>query len=130
LPVSVARGDYYTDFDFTQHQDVDTAISAFWLFRRDLLDKVGYLDENIFYAPEDVDFSLRVWLAGKTVHYFPYFKVIHHTQQISHSNPFDSVSKSHFRDLWYYFHKHGYFVSYRKVRRMVDNVRIGDLKHV
>ncbi len=127
MPFSVANGDFYNNFDFTQPQEVDTAISAFWLFRRDLLDKVGYMDENIFYAPEDVDFSLRVWLAGKTVHYYPYFKVVHHTKQITHSRPFDSVSRSHLRDLWYYFRKHGYLVSYRKVRRMVDNVRIREV---
>jgi GT2 family glycosyltransferase len=44
--------------------DVDFAISACWVFRRSVFQEVGGLDERYFYGPEDVDFCLRVRLAG------------------------------------------------------------------
>ena len=34
------------------------------MIRREVIEEVGLLDENIFYAPEDVDYCLRVWMAG------------------------------------------------------------------
>ena len=36
-------------------------MSACWMMRPTLFDEVGLLDENIFYAPEDVEFCIRVW---------------------------------------------------------------------
>lgn len=44
--------------------DVDFAISACWVFRREVFSAVGGLDETYFYGPEDLDFCLRVRLAG------------------------------------------------------------------
>lgn len=44
--------------------DVDFAISACWVFRREVFTALGGLDETYFYGPEDVDFCLRVRLAG------------------------------------------------------------------
>ena len=44
--------------------DVDFAISACWVFRRDVFVALGGLDERYFYGPEDVDFCLRTRVAG------------------------------------------------------------------
>ena len=44
--------------------DVDFAISACWVFRREVFTALGGLDETYFYGPEDLDFCLRVRLAG------------------------------------------------------------------
>ena len=89
---------------------VDYAISAFWLMRRDLLQAVGLLDERIFYAPEDVDFCLRVWKAGRRILYVPYLAVVHHTQEISRGAKLNRAKVSHIRGLAYYFLKHRYCV--------------------
>lgn len=91
-------------------KDVDYAISAFWLFRRSLLDKVGLLDEKIFYAPEDVDFCLRIWQAGYRIVYQPSVSIVHHTQEISRGWKLNSAKINHFKGLVYYFIKHKYFV--------------------
>lgn len=99
--------DFYPDFPFEGTREVDTAISACWLFRRALLDRVGFLDEKIFYAPEDLDFCLRVWRAGLIILYWPALTVLHHTQQITHRSPFSRTSLSHLAGLWYYYRKHG-----------------------
>lgn len=95
--------------DNLQEKTVDYAISAFWLFRRDLLKKVGFLDEKYFYAPEDVDYCLSVWKANFSVLYFPTAEVVHHTQEISRGLKLNKAKKEHIKGLIYYFFKHGYF---------------------
>ncbi len=98
----------YPEFPFEDIREVDCAISASWFFRRELLDEIGYLDERIFYAPEDVDYCLRVWKSGKRIIYYPHFTVLHQTQQITHKKVFSKVALSHFFGLMYYFAKHRY----------------------
>ena len=105
--IKTKNADFYDEFPFSEEREIDSAISACWFFRRELVDRVGYLDENIFYAPEDVDYSLRVWQAGCSLLYWPAFTVLHHTQQITHKKPFSRTSMSHFRGLLYYYWKHG-----------------------
>ncbi len=87
---------------------VDYAISAFWVFRRDVLDKISGLDERIFYSPEDVDFCLRVWEAGFQVIYDPRVSAVHDAQEISRGFPFKKATFSHAMGLIYLFRKHGY----------------------
>ncbi len=88
--------------------EVDYAISAMWLFKRDIISKVGLLDENIFYAPEDVDYCLRIWLSGYKIVYDPGCVVIHHAQEISRRWKINRHTVEHIRGLIYYFRKHGY----------------------
>ncbi|MFA6472634.1 MAG: glycosyltransferase [Candidatus Latescibacterota bacterium] len=108
--------DHYTDFPFTQPTDIDYAISACWFFRRNLLDSVGYLDERIFYAPEDVDYCIRIWKMKKRVVFYPYFTVLHHVQRITHKSFFSRIALSHLFGLIYYFLKHRYITT-PKIRR-------------
>lgn len=89
---------------------VDYAISAFWLMRRNILNTVGLLDENIFYSPEDVDFCLRVWKSGYRILYVPSVSIVHHTQEISRGWKINRAKLSHIRGLLYYFYKHRYFL--------------------
>jgi len=98
---------YYQNFPFDKPTEVDTAISAFWLYRRELHESVGLLDEKIFYSPEDLDYCVRVRKAGHSILYYPEFQVFHDTQQISHKSPFSRIAFSHFMGLIYYFRKHG-----------------------
>ena len=105
--IKTQNTDFYNDFPFKSERDVDTAISACWFIRKELWEKVGDLDEMIFYAPEDLDYSIRVWKAGYRILYYPMFTVLHHTQQITHKKPLSKTSLSHFRGLLYYYWKHG-----------------------
>ncbi len=121
--LQTANTDFYGDFPFRDPRVVETAISACWFFRRDLIDTVGYLDEKIFYAPEDLDYSQRVWRAGYSILYYPPVTVLHHTQQITHKKPFSRTSLSHLWGLLYYFNKHGGWFSSDPIRRMLQNQR-------
>lgn len=89
--------------------EADYAISACWVMKKDVIYKVGFLDEKIFYAPEDVDFCLRVWRAGYKIIYNPTVKIIHHTQEISRGFKINSALLNHIKGLIYYFIKHRYF---------------------
>lgn len=94
-----------------QVRAIDYAISAFWLFKRDTLEDVGYLDEKIFYSPEDVDYCLRVWKAGLKIIYDPAVSIVHHTQEISRGFKLNKAKISHLKGLLYLFYKHRYFFS-------------------
>jgi GT2 family glycosyltransferase len=103
--------------------DVDYAISAFWLFRRSLLDDVGLLDERIFYSPEDVDFCLRIWLAGYRIVYVPQLVAIHDAQEVSRSLKRWRFMLRHAGGLAYYFAKHGYAFRLGRLRRRIAAAR-------
>lgn len=99
---------------------VDYAISALWLFRRSLLDSVGLLDEKIFYSPEDVDFCLRVWKAGRTVVYDPRVSAVHDAQELSRGARLNGFATRHAKGLAYLFWKHGYFLGLSRLYRRIE----------
>lgn len=101
---------------------VDYAISAFWLLPRYVLEAVGLLDEKIFYAPEDVDYCLRVWKAGYRILYVPEASVIHHTQEISRGLKLNKAKVEHVKGLAYYFFKHRYLWRKPTVRPLANGV--------
>jgi len=91
-------------------REVDYAISAIWLLNRKVITDIGFLDEKIFYAPEDVDYCIRIWKAGYKIVYDNSICVIHHTQEISRGFRINKAFISHIKGLLYYFIKHKYFL--------------------
>jgi GT2 family glycosyltransferase len=103
---------------------VDYAISACWMLDANAIAATGLLDERIFYSPEDVDYCIRVWLAGWQIHYLPSATVVHDAQEISRPKGLASINKftiRHAKGLAYLFFKHGYVFSaqslYRRIQR-------------
>lgn len=92
---------------------VDHCISACWLVRREAIHDIGLFDEQIFYAPEDVDYCLRMWLCGWEVLYVPKAEVVHHAQRLSRKNLV--MAFVHAKGLLYYFRKHRYYFSQRSL---------------
>lgn len=89
-------------------RDVDYAISAFWLLPHSVLDDIGYLDENIFYAPEDVDYCLSIRKKKYRIVYDPSVCAMHYAQEISRGFKFNKATREHIKGLIYYFKKHRY----------------------
>ena len=89
-------------------QDVGYLLSACWFMRKDALDKVGLLDEKIFYAPEDVDWCLRCHKAGFRVVRCHDVHIIHEYQRLSRKKLLSKSNFEHVKGLAHYFHKHGY----------------------
>lgn len=101
-------------------EEVDYAISAFWLLKREVLDRVGGLDPKIFYAPEDVDFCLRLWLSGYRLLADPAPRVIHDAKERSRSLRGLVFTVRHVLGLLYYFKKHRYLFSTDRLRRRIE----------
>lgn len=108
------------DKSFSKTLRVDHCISACWLVRRKAVEEIGFFDEKIFYAPEDVDCCLRMWLSGWEVLYVPSAEVIHHTQRCSHRNM--RMAWVHVKGLLYYFRKHGYWFNRKKLYRQILSI--------
>lgn len=104
---------------------VDYLISACWFMPKKVFDTVGPLDERIFYAPEDVDYCLRVWKAGFEIHYLPQVAMVHDAQELSRGIKLNKFTFLHLWGLLYYFSKHRYFFSltgtYKKIAAAVAN---------
>jgi GT2 family glycosyltransferase len=96
--------DYNVDLEFPF--EVDYVIGACQLIRKEALEKIGLLDEAIFYGPEDADFCLRMKQAGYKVYYLPQTSIYHAYQRISSHKIFSKITRKHFQGLIYYFWKH------------------------
>lgn len=105
-----------------QITEVDYCISAAWMVNREAIDDIGLFDENIFYAPEDVDYCLRMWLKGWKVIYNPLASVIHHTQRKSYRDP--KIAWQHLKGLFYFFQKYNYWFNREKIYKKIKNKRI------
>lgn len=108
--------------------DVDYLISACWLFTREVYDKVGPLDEKIFYAPEDVDYCLRIWKAGYKIGYLPRYDMVHDAQELSRGIKFNRFTYLHIKGLLYYFLKHGYMFRLQGLRDKILRVQTSNTK--
>ncbi len=61
----------------TESRDVDWVGGAFMLIRREVIDRIGGLDERFFFYGEDAAYCRHVWKAGWRVRYDPSSAVIH-----------------------------------------------------
>lgn len=102
-----------------QITEVDYCISAAWMVNREAIDDIGFFDENIFYAPEDVDYCLRMWLKGWKVIYNPLASVVHHTQRKSYKD--FKIAWQHLKGLLYYFRKYNYWFNRKKIYKRIKN---------
>lgn len=81
-------------------------MSACWLMKWESFEKIGYLDEKIFYAPEDVEYCARCWKAGLKVVYCKEVSIIHEWQRISRKKLFSKHNFEHIKGLFYLNRKH------------------------
>jgi GT2 family glycosyltransferase len=102
---SLSSGFY--DKNAEQPFEVDYVIGACQLIRKEAQEKVGLLDEHIFYGPEDADFCLRMKQAGYKVCYLPQVSIRHAYQRVSSHKIFSKITRKHLWGLMYYFRKHG-----------------------
>lgn len=81
-------------------------IGACQLIRRNLFDRIGLLDEAIFYGPEDADFCIRAERAGWQTAYLPTVSILHHWRRITTRSLTSTTSRRHIRALLHFWCKH------------------------
>ena len=95
---------------------VDYAISAAWFIPRATFERIGRLDEKIFYAPEDVEFCARAWRHGLKVWYYPKVRIVHNCQRLTNKKPLTKLGLSHAKGLVRYWWRYGAFFTRPNVR--------------
>ena len=89
----------------TETRDVDWAMGAALLVRREALDEVGLFDEGFFIYSEETDLCRRLRDAGWRTQYFPSVTVVHHESQFSAGIPERRVNEM-WRSRHRYWRKH------------------------
>ncbi|MFI5148626.1 MAG: glycosyltransferase family 2 protein [Bacteroidia bacterium] len=75
----------YADKDKTHAFEADSFSGAAILFRRAVMEKIGMLDEKLFWI-EDVDYCYRASGAGYKLLYYPDASILHHIGQSARKN--------------------------------------------
>lgn len=113
-----------TDWDHESSRYVDYVIGACQIFRRGAFERVGPLDEAVFYGPEDIDYCLRMWKHGWKVGYFP-DAVIRHLEQRVTVMLFSRTAWKRIKGLAHFFLKYRYVLNSSKLPgcSSVENAR-------
>ncbi len=122
LGQEIARKAEMADWDHRTIREVDYVIGACQVIRRRALQEVGLLDERIFYGPEDVDMCLRMQQAGWRVVYNPKAVIVHKERRMTRLLASGLVWK-HIYGLGYYFWKHGYLLSRKRLYAQLAQTR-------
>lgn len=94
-----ARDYLMNDFDHAHDSPVDWVSGCAMLIRRDLLQKIGPLDERFYMYCEDVDLCQRAWEGGWEVIYTPQAVVTHAIGRSSDKNADKMIIEFH--RSWY-----------------------------
>jgi GT2 family glycosyltransferase len=86
-------------------RDVDWAMAAALLVRREALDEVGLFDEGFFIYSEETDLCRRLSNAGWRTQFFPSVMVVHHESQFSAGIPERRINEM-WRGRHRYWQKH------------------------
>ena len=81
-------------------------IGACQMFTHEVVDKVGMLDEHIFYGPEDADWCLRIKQAGWRIHCLNNHTIVHDYRRSTRRSPFSKLGRMHIKALLYFYWKH------------------------
>lgn len=67
-----------TSFDYNKKHEIDYVCGAYMLFSREVMNKIGFLDDSFFMYGEEADYCARVKQKGYKVIYYPDAAIIHY----------------------------------------------------
>ncbi len=94
-----------TKWDANRPQEVDVLMGACLLLRREVLDQVGFLDEDYFIYSEEVDLCYRIQRAGWRMYWVPLAQVVHFGGQSTQQVPAEMFLNLYHSKIKY-FRKH------------------------
>ncbi len=111
---------YYKDL--SSIHEVDAISGAFFMVRREVIDKVGMLDEDYFMYGEDLDWCYRIKAAGYRIMYNPSYSIIHHKKKSGREAGSVELKEKTQRYFWQtmktFYEKH-YLVKYPRAINFV-----------
>ncbi len=79
FPKSHLFGQYHmTWFDYSTTEAVDWVSGAYFMIRREVIDRLGGLDERFFLYSEELEYCYRTRQLGYTVVFYPGAAIVHH----------------------------------------------------
>lgn len=124
LPCRAARQkaqklEQYSDIFDVKCRPVGYLMSACWMVKKEVIERIGLLDENIFYAPEDVEYCIRAWQSGYRVIYCGNVQIVHEWQRLSKKKIFSRHNYEHIKGLLYLYRKYHFGLSSKKLEERV-----------
>lgn len=93
-------GYHLTYLDLNTEHEIDSAVGAFYLTRKEIMDKIQGFDEDYFMYGEDLDMSFKIKKLGYKIVWYPHYTIIHlkHTSGLKKA---DSKIKSKTQQYFY-----------------------------
>lgn len=100
-----------TKWETNQAQDVDLLLGACLLLRKDVLDQVGFLDENYFMYSEEIDLCFRMQRAGWHLFWVAHAQVVHFGGQSTQQVPTEMFLNLYHGKIKYFRKHHGWLAA-------------------
>lgn len=97
-------------FNYDRVREVDQVATTFLMIRKDILDKIGYFDEQYRILYNDVDLCKRIWETGSKIYFIPDAEVVHagsHSTKKAKTN----VRKIMYNDIYRYYKNNFGFIA-------------------
>ncbi len=104
--------------NFSSTHEIDAPSGAFFMVRREVIEKVGLLDEDYFMYGEDIDWAYRIKQKGFKILFVPTGVVLHRKKQSGRESSDTVVKKktnTSFYETMKLFYKKHYLNKYPKI---------------
>ena len=91
-----------SDWSHEEISNVDWLSGAALVVRKEMVNKIGMLDERFFMYCEDIDWCKRAHDAGWKVVYYPSVSVLHRIGAASDKDPYNAIRRHHKSMLQYF----------------------------
>jgi len=106
FPKSKIFGKYnLTYLDENKTYEVEAISGSFMMIKREMIEKIGLLDDSFFMYCEDIDYCRRINQAGGKIYYVPDTQIVHYKGESSKANNLDYVITFN-RSLYKFYKKH------------------------
>jgi GT2 family glycosyltransferase len=102
--IKIFNSYYRTYMDYGKEAYVEQLSGAAFMFKKNIIEKIGLLDEGYFMYFEESDYCLQAVRNGYKLLYYPQSKIIHREGLIAESN-WERSSKDFMKSFKYYFKK-------------------------